>query len=163
MTGDMRTAAESYMQAFEKSPIEVTLVDGLNETPALDLAIRGWADAQERNFGDGSMNCHSSLKAFIGWSDSGGVSSRRVPVGVITFENEPALKRVWVFQSYVLPEYRRRGIYTAMWDSLVLHAINECKAKSIQSGVHVKNVEMRAAAKSQGRIEEFIITRLNLG
>lgn len=139
--------------------IEIKLFDGLNNTPALDLAVRGWADVQERNLGDGSLNVYASLQAFVAYVKNG---HEILPVGVMTWEFDKTLKRVWIYQGYTLPEFRGRGVYNALWASMVAHAATELKALSIQSGTHVRNSAMRAIAKKQGRVEECVVLRYDL-
>jgi len=139
--------------------IEIQFFDGLNNTPALELAMRGWAEMHEKGLSDGNLNIHSSLKAFVAIAPNG---HDKLPVGVMTFDPEPTLRRVWIFQSYVIPEFRGRGIYTALWNKLVEYATVELKAKSIQSGTHVRNSAMRAVAKRQGRYEESVLLRFDL-
>lgn len=140
--------------------IETKLFEGLNNTPALDLAIRGWADCMERGLGDGTLNVHSGLKAFVAFAMNG---REQLPVAVTTFDYDKDLKRVWIFQSYTLPEFRGRGCYNALWSALVAHAIQELKASSIQSATHVRNIAMREIAKRQGRFEECVVLKFNLG
>lgn len=142
----------------EASALDIQLIDGLNGTPALDLAVRGWADCVERGLGDGTLNVHASLKAFLAYAQNG---REMLPVGVVTWDYGDIEKRVWIYQSYVLPEFRGRGIYGAMWQKLVARAV-ELKAVSIQSGTHVQNTAMRTIAKKQGRYEETVILRFNL-
>lgn len=134
-------------------------LDGLNNTPALDLAIRGWAEINEKGFGDGTLNCYASLKAVLGYAMNG---RDRLPVGVITFDYDTMLRRVWAFQVYVLPEFRGRGIYTAMFAELVRYGTDVLNANSIQMGTHLRNAAMRAVAKRTGCFEECIILRFNL-
>lgn len=142
----------------ELSALRIDLLDGINNSPALDLAIRGWADCHERGLGDGTLNVYSTMKAFLAYAPNG---RDMVPAGVTTWEYDASIKRVWIYQSYVLPEYRGRGIYNALWARMVQHA-TELKADSIQSGTHIRNSAMRAIAKKQGRYEECVILRFNL-
>jgi RimJ/RimL family protein N-acetyltransferase len=139
--------------------IEVVLYLGLTGTPALELAIRGWAEMQEKGHGDGTINVHSFLNAFVGYAPNGRES---LPVSVATFSYDPDLKRVWLFQAYTLPEFRGRGVYNAVWKKLVEHSIVDLKAQSIQLGTNVRNTAMRAVGKKQGMSEEGIILRYDL-
>lgn len=140
------------------SEFRTELFLGLNETPALNLAVRGWAETVEKGFGDGSLNCYPALNAFVGYAMNG---RDEIPVGVVTFNYDVDHKRVWLFQAYVLPEFRGCGVYKAMWAALVSHSTT-LGAKSIQMGTHVRNAAMRAAAKHTGCIEEAIHLRFNL-
>lgn len=139
--------------------IEIKLFDGLNNTPALDLAIRGWAECVEKNLGDGTLNVYWSHKAFVAYAMNG---KEQLPVAVMTWEHIEHTKTLWVNQSYTIPEFRGRGCYNALWNAVVAKAI-ELKVTSVQSGTHIRNEAMRKIAKKQGRYEEFVTLRFNLG
>lgn len=139
--------------------IEIVYYDGINCTPALDLAMRGWADCTEKGLGDGTLNVYASLKAFVAYAPNG---RDQVAVGVVTFDHLPTEKRVWLYQAYTLPEFRGRGIYRALWEKLVEHSITVLKASSIQYGTHVRNTAMRAVAKKLGQYEESVVVRFDL-
>jgi hypothetical protein len=136
----------------ELKPVEVVLVEGLNNSPALDLAVRGWAECVEKGFGDGTLNVFTSLNAFIAYAQNG---REMIPAAVMTWNFDKDTGRVWIFMGYTLPEFRGRGLYNALWASMVAKAI-ELKAATIQSGTHVRNSAMRAIAKKQGRVEEAV-------
>lgn len=141
----------------EGLPIRVDLVDGINGTPAAELAVRGWLDNIESGFSDGELNMGHSLKAFIGYAQNG---RDMLPVGVITWDVDAA--RIWVHQSYVLPEYRGRGVYSAMWNELIDHAQGLPNVRSVQSATHVNNKAMRAIAARQGRRETAVFLKVDI-
>lgn len=132
--------------------MNVVYFEQLNGTPALALAMRGWADVEERGFGDGLLNVYATLNALVGYAENG---RDQVPAGVITFEHQEHLNRIWIYQGFVLPEFRGRGVYRLMWNELVLKAL-ELKAAKIQSATHVRNIAMRAVSKKLGRVEDLI-------
>lgn len=141
----------------EGLPIRVDLVDGINNTPAAELAVRGWLDAVENGWSDGNLNMASGLRAFIGYTQNG---RDMLPVGVVTFSIESA--HVWVHQSFVLPEFRGRGVYSAMWNELLGHVAELPNVRSIQSATHVNNKAMRAIAARQGRREIGVILQIDI-
>lgn len=132
--------------------MSVVFFKQLNNTPALALAVRGWADVEERGLGDGTMSVFASLNAFVAYAENG---RDHVPAGVITFDHDLTLNRIWIFQGFVLPEFRGQGLYRRMWNELVLKAI-ELKVAKIQSSTHVRNIAMREASKKLGRVEDAI-------
>lgn len=138
--------------------LRTEVVEGLNETPALDLAVRGWAEVQEKGLGDGAMNCFPWLDAVIGYAMNG---RDELPVGVLTFRHDVDQKRIWVNQAFVLVEFRGNGVYRAMWAALIERA-GSLDAKSIQMGTHVRNLPMRAVGQKTGCAEEFVVLRFNL-
>jgi RimJ/RimL family protein N-acetyltransferase len=140
------------------SELRVVRVEALNGTPAATLAVKGWLELQEKGFSDGSLNMLGNMHAFVGYAENG---RDMLPVGVITFTVEIA--RLWIHQSYVLPEFRGRGVYSAMWAELVSHVtLNLPNIREITSAAHAKNQAMRAIAKRQGRVEEAVILRLDI-
>lgn len=138
--------------------IEIKLFEGLNHTPALELAMRGWAECVEKGLSDGTLNVHAGLNAFVAYAMNG---REQLPVAVMTFDHDKTAKRVWIYQSYTIPEFRGRGCYAALWNSMVAHSV-ELKAASIESATHVRNVAMRAIAKKMGRHEESVVLKFNL-
>lgn len=141
----------------EGAPIRVDFVDGINGTPAAELAVRGWLDTLEHGYSDGTINMQAELKAFIGYAQNG---RDMLPVGVVTFFVDNA--RIWVQQSFVLPEFRGRGVYSAMWNELIGHAQDLPAVRSIESGMHVNNKAMRAIAARQGRRETAVILKVDI-
>lgn len=140
------------------SDIEVRLFDGVNNTPAAELAVRGWLDVVERGFGDGSLNMGHDQKAIVAYAMNG---REQLPVGVMTYRLLDWCREVLICQSYVLPEFRGRGCYTAMWERMVLEAA-ELKAVAIVSGTHTRNQAMRTIAAKQGRVEVAVSLRYEL-
>ena len=141
------------------NPIEVELIFGLAESPAAQLATLGWLECVEKGLSDGNPVMRIDQNAVLGYVKQG---QERTPAGVITFEHVPHWKQVFIVQSYVLPQFRGQGVYSAMFNRLVEHAIVDMKATNIQSSTHVRNVAMRAIAKKQGRFEECVTLRMNL-
>lgn len=138
--------------------VECIIVDGLNGTPAAELAVRGWLEMVESGLSDGTLNMAGSMQAVIGYAPNG---RDMLPVGVITFAVE--LGYVWVNQSFVVKDFRGRGVYTAMFSALHRHVVDELPAvRSIRSATSVKNKVMRQIAHKQGRREEAIILHLDI-
>jgi len=132
---------------------QVVFYSQLNNTPALTLALCAWLDIEGRGLGDGTMSVFSSSNALVGFAENG---RDRVPAGVITFQHIPEGDKVWIYQGYVLPEYRGRGIYRAMWNELVLKSL-ELKVSKIEGATHVRNKAMRDVARKLGRTETHIV------
>lgn len=139
------------------SDIVTVLIDGLNGTPAAELAVRGWLEDVEK-YGQLELNMGAAHHALIGYAPNG---RDMLPVGVLTFDTDAA--RVWIYQSYVLPEFRGRGVYSAMWTRLIEHVQHDLpKVRSIQSATNVRNQAMRAIAKRQDRREEAVTLRFDI-
>lgn len=140
------------------SSIEVRAFDGINNTPAAKLAVCGWLDTAERGLGDGALNMSWDHKAFVAYCANG---RDMLPVGVLTWRFLDFIRELHIIQSYVLPDFRGRGCYAAMWDCVVQQA-GELKAVAVVSGVHMRNSTMRAIAAKQGRIEAAVTLRYEL-
>jgi ribosomal protein S18 acetylase RimI-like enzyme len=77
------------------------------------------------------------------------------PVGILVFSITPWRKEVTIKLGRVQPEFRKMGIYTALWNRLVDYAgRKECT--SIRSAVKFDNKPMRRLLAEQGRHEESI-------
>lgn len=130
--------------------IAIEHFDGIVGTPALTIAVRGWADILEAGFASPHMwpLAHDN-EAFVAVDDMAG------PVGVLTFSHQKWSKEIVVTLGYVRQAHRRRGIYDQLWKALVKHA-RKIKVSRISGGLAVSNSAMRATAKAQGRLDETI-------
>lgn len=120
---------------------------------AIELCLRGWNELTAKGLGDGRLVFHSNMSAIVGYAANG---RDQEAVGVILFGLEPEFKRCWLTLSYVREEYRARGVYAAMYEAL-RGETRRMGLRTIESATHVRNVAMRAVAKRQGRLEEFVI------
>lgn len=136
--------------------IETVYIDQINNTDALVLAIEAHYELMKAGL--------SNPMQMVGWDNSAILARTEghlrtgtimIPAGVITFEHAKWQKRVYIQLGYVKPEYRRQGIYRAMWDELVRKA-RELNAKQIMGVVSAQNHDMLAAAKSLGRYQHSI-------
>jgi hypothetical protein len=122
---------------------------GLNRTPALSLAVRGWMALIE------SGHCPNIIQIF---ADQNALlaSIAEKPVGVLTYRHDRVLKELLIGIGYVLPEYRRRGVYHLLWDALVAKA-QEFGIPQIVSTTFVGNDGLRAVARAQERSESQLV------
>lgn len=72
-------------------------------------------------------------------------------VGVIAFEFQELSNSYWICMSYVLPDYRRLGVHSALWKGLIDHCKQE-KVERVYTSISIKNSSMLDVAKSQGRV-----------
>lgn len=133
--------------------LRVELVEELNYTPAMVLAAAGWLEVEQKGLGDGVLNIGGAQKAMIAYLR---IDRDEVPIGVITFQVDGA--RLWLCQSYVVPEHRGRGIYRSMWLALVNHAVEKLpNVRALLSGTSLRNDAMRKVARRLGREETGVI------
>lgn len=99
----------------------------------------------------------------VSWSDEAIVAlDGEQCAGVLTFLKTDHTNGFSVCLGYVLPEYRRQGVYRRMWDCLV----EEAKARSVAyiwGVVRVNNEDMREVVKKLGREEESVNIRYKVG
>lgn len=125
--------------------------DGINQTPAIPLIARGWAELLDRGL--------APMEAVGNWDQQAVVAfAGGVPVGVITWEHQKWRKVVWVHMGFVAPEVRRQGLYGQLFQRVV-KAAQKIGAAEIQGGTHVDNRAMLECAESLGRTQLFITTR----
>ena len=128
--------------------------DGLNNTPALPLALEGWHSLVQRGLTDNTI--------VIGWDDKALVYRKGgVAMGVLTFDLTEWRKEIYVKIGFVLPQYRRKGVYTALFDCLTEYARRK-GIKFIVGATLTANAEMRATYKKQGRAEFAIISKFEV-
>lgn len=125
--------------------------EGVNNTPAVDLAVAGWMELRRQGF---------TLQAIpLGWDHNAFVAfAGQEPVGVLTYQHLGYVKHVAIGTGYVVPEWRGNRIYDRLWAALVAKA-RDLKAVAIMSDTHVDNATMRAVARRQGRQETGVVLR----
>jgi GNAT superfamily N-acetyltransferase len=123
----------------------VKFYDGLNHTPAIGVAVKAWAELNAAGLSDNIVLIHWQQKAFVAFAAN-------KPVGIIVFEHQEYLKTISVAIGWVENEYRKQGIYHAMWKALVAKA-QKLKAVKIVGITRPENSAMLLTAKALGRKE----------
>jgi GNAT superfamily N-acetyltransferase len=82
-------------------------------------------------------------------------------VGVISWRKTDGGAEVWICMGYVLPQFRRCGIYRRLWEALIRHA-RKIGAVRIGSATNLANKEMRAFYRASGRTETNVISMFRL-
>jgi GNAT superfamily N-acetyltransferase len=121
---------------------------GLNRTPALPLAVRGWFALIEADHCSNYVQVTADQNALVAFVDD-------TAAAVLTYRYEPSLKEFQVGIGYTLPAYRGQGLYSALWAALVARA-QQVEVVHIASAVFLNNGAMRAVAQAQGRIERTV-------
>lgn len=123
--------------------IEVTVLPKINRTPAMKLLAKGWHELLEHGFTDSIV--------MLGWDDQGIMATLDgTPIGVIAFSESTGDDTLWIKIGYVVPTYRRCGVYRQMWDALVKLA-RERKLKEIQGATDPRNERMIRVNERLGR------------
>ena len=123
----------------------------ISQTPAVAFAMRAYADLMDRGHTENYPNLNWNDSAITAWLEEG-------IVGVIVWTKVDFSKTIQLKLGYIHPAFRKRGIYSKLWDELVKIATNE-SVWAIEGGTHPDNADMRAIAKKQGRVEYGILYR----
>jgi hypothetical protein len=130
----------------DQLPLKILRVPQLGGTPFAGFAVQVNAALLDEGFAD-------PFVSMVGWDTAAVValSGRDLtPAGIITYADSKWRKCFDVGMGYVLPDWRRRGIYRAMWDELVL-AAQEQKVARIYGAIMVSNAPMLKVAVALGR------------
>lgn len=128
----------------EGRKIAVDAIPRLSFVPqAVQLAVRGWLELQERGFGDGRVPFHIDMSAFIAHVRNGHSVEL---AGILVFTRDDTIGRLWVDLAYVIPECRGHGVFRSMWEDLSSYALKSA-ALTIEMATSVQNGPMRAVAK----------------
>lgn len=128
--------------------------DGINNTPALDIATRGFVELRSA----GLTLPHIPL----GWDHNALTASvEQDIVGVLTYQHLAYMKELHVGVGYVEPAWCRNGIYGLLWAELVRRA-RDLKVVAVSSTTHIGNAAMQTVALRQGRREIGIVLRYDV-
>lgn len=133
---------------------QIVAYDKLSRSPAALLATKGWVENVESGTGEDTVNVSWDHQALVAFADS-------VAVGVITWASIEWRREVFVHQAYVLPPWRRRGVYTQLWHALVAKAV-ELKVPKISLMTHVDNKVMLKVCAKIGLTGEAISMSLDV-
>ncbi|RVJ77562.1 GNAT family N-acetyltransferase [Sinorhizobium meliloti] len=138
---DQRTAEAPYCIRFYKH---------YAHSPAWELVPQALTYLEESGFGLGRgpqtpPSFTDSCMAAIGKDGKA--------IGFMIYRGE----MLWTIDlSYVVPEHRRKGIHTALFDALVDKGLQQGNIVSIKCTTHPNNLPAQAAFEAQGRTKEYI-------
>lgn len=123
-------------------------IEGVNDPRVIPIAAEGWNAIVQ----DGQAESTTILS----WDQNAIIAHEEGKViGVIVYKDQEWRKELHLVLGYVLPDYRRKGVYGALWGELVLIA-QETKRPRIAGGTHVNNTSMQAVMEKLGREPVFI-------
>ncbi len=142
----------------DQIPLKILRVPQLGGTPFLGLAVQVHAALLEEGFADPEA-------PMVSWDTSAVVAlsgHELTSAGIITYVEMKWRNCFDIGMGYVLPDWRRRGIYRHMWDELVLVAQdkNVCK---IYGAIKITNAPMLKVAIALGRRVESQTVVLDVG
>lgn len=87
------------------------------------------------------------------WNDPALVAyDKDIPVGTIVYRYVTERATWFILSAYVEPEYRRMGVHTLLFSTLIERARIRGDILAIESGTHVNNHASIASMKKQGRV-----------
>lgn len=132
---------------------DVSHVDMINDHPVVAILSKCQIDIG-RKYGAHQISMHWEQSAVF-------VKVGETIVAAMSYKHEKHMKQTWIFLAYVEPEFRRSGMYHAMFEEVKLRSQKE-GMKSIAGGIATNNNAMIAAAESVGRKAEFTCYRIDL-
>lgn len=123
--------------------------EGLNRTRAIGIAVRGWHHMLEDGFAGDTIEIVWDHNAFVAFDFYGQAA------GVLTYAKLDHRKEWSICIGYVLPEKRRSGIYSKLWEALLERATAH-GVSVITSSTSLHNTAMRDTARHQHRTERAI-------
>ena len=131
-------------------PLTLIRVQQLGGSPYAGFAVQAHAALLDEGLSDPSMT-------MVGW-DTNAIVARvgrdeQMAVGIITYSYLNYCARLDIGVGFVVPDFRRRGVYRAMWDEIVLEA-QRLKATKILGTTYIKNDRMVKVAVALGRRAE---------
>ncbi len=83
-------------------------------------------------------------------------------LGFMAYRFIPSESSWWISLTYVVPEYRRKGVHTALFKTLEARALKRGDILSLQSGTHPNNTAAQRAFARQGRDLYYIAYKYDL-
>ena len=128
---------------------QIEYFDNCNNTDLVPYYHKMMNEFHASGFATHRTICFSySQKAFAAFNEAGEV------VGMVLFEDEPWKNAVCVVHGHVDKDYRRQGIYTRLWNSVVEKA-QEWGRYSVEGATHHDNLPMLAVMSKLGRKPTF--------
>lgn len=130
--------------------------DEINNTLAVPVALDAWHALRQQSL------CQRFV--LVAWDDSALVAvsgEHDFPLGILTYRVAKWRKVIELQIGFVYPEQRRRGVYRALWNELVIRG-RMAGVASIESGTAATNEPMRAALAALGRPETGVYTSFAL-
>lgn len=146
------------MIADQQRSIEVVSVGGVSGTDATPLLMQGWLELHQGGIGDGEC-IGANLNALVAYAPNG---RDMLPVGVMAFKIGTSC--VWLDLAYVIPDFRGRRIFTAMWSTLTSLVAEKMPStiRSIEYEAHINNKTMRAVAQRMGHRETAVMMKVDI-
>jgi GNAT superfamily N-acetyltransferase len=126
----------------------------LDFTPAVVLALKGALEIIGERGYEPRLIIRGDQEAV--WFEDPHDGDKPLGCIVFTVDGEGSYSRIWIYLSYTVPEARRKGVHAQLWMALERIARARGVAK-ISGAVRADNEPMSAAAKSRGRVGQYVM------
>lgn len=127
---------------ISKKKIQSKYYESIRATPVIAAIVKLHIDMQKFSPGvPRSLTCYVSTSAYAILQDG-------VCVAFINFGVED--KVCFIYNGWVDPDYRKLGLYNALWIQLIIRGKKE-NWTAIESGIYPDNDTMLSVAAAQGR------------
>lgn len=126
--------------------IEIKMFDNHGLSPAVTMGQRMHLELLDA----GLIHAANPLPM---WNDPALVAyDGEAPIGTMIYRHDATQGSWFILSAYVVPERRRQGVHTLLFNTLVERAKKRGDINSITSGTHVKNTASQRSQEKQGRI-----------
>ncbi|ASP84777.1 GNAT family N-acetyltransferase [Sinorhizobium meliloti] len=147
----MKLPSENLGSEGGPPPYRIQFYENCSQSPASRLVPQASTYLEESGFALGRRGPHPPVftDPCVAAIDEDGRA-----IGFMIYRGE----MLWnIDLSYVVPEHRRKGIHTALFDALVDKGLQKGNIVSINCMTHANNLAAQAAFEAQGRTKEYIM------
>jgi GNAT superfamily N-acetyltransferase len=124
---------------------DIKMYENHGLSPAVTMAQRMHLELLETGL------THPSIQLPV-WNDPALVAFHgETAVGAMIYRHDQTQGSWYIMSSYVMPEYRRQGVHSLLFETLVERAKKRGDILAIHSGTHIDNEASRRSQEAQGR------------
>lgn len=125
--------------------ISIKMFDNQGLSPAVTMAQRMHLELLDAGM------AHTANPLPV-WNDPALVAyDDETPVGAMIYRHDAVQGSWFILCAYVIPERRRQGIHSLLFNTLVARARQRGDINAIMSGTHVRNIASQRSQEAQGR------------
>jgi RimJ/RimL family protein N-acetyltransferase len=117
-------------------------IETINNTPAVFLIMEGYLLLHQQSRTSQIIPLYSDDRAIVAFDPE-----TDAPIGVVSYRNYKYLRSNTISLVYVQETYRRRGVFSTMWNYLLEQTLRDEDLTDVIITTSVHNSEMQAALK----------------